>query len=206
MWLIELINTHNQYNNNLILLFEYLSIISALAVILSSNAIVSIIYLILVYINVSIYLYMTGLGVIGLLYILVYVGAIAILFLFILSLINIKISELAIVSNKQDILLILITVITLGYILIYSYNNNDILNNNILNLINDNMNINYNMNNTLINNIEIYNILNINYDDLTSYSELKIIGELLYTQYAITILIIGIILLLAIIGVIIITK
>lgn len=91
--IIELINTHNQYNNNLIILLEYLSVISALSVIFSSNAIVSIIYLISLYINVSIYLYFTGLGVMGLLYILIYVGAIAILFLFILSLINLKISN-----------------------------------------------------------------------------------------------------------------
>lgn len=206
MWLIELINTHNQYNNNLIILFEYLSIISSLCVILSSNAIVSIIYLILLYINVSIYLYFTGLGVIGLLYILVYVGAIAILFLFILSLINIKISELSIVSNRQDIILIIITIITFIYVLLYVKLNNNLDINNILNLINNNLNINYNINNININNIEIYNVLNVNWNDLTSYSELKIIGELLYTQYSITMLIIGIILLLAIIGVIIITK
>lgn len=103
MW-YELINTSQiqgyaldfQINNNLIIIFSYISIISALCVIFSRNAIVSIIYLILLYVNVSIYLYYTGLGLIGLLYILVYVGAIAILFLFILSLINIKMSELSI--------------------------------------------------------------------------------------------------------------
>ena len=195
MWLIELINTHNQYNNNLIILFEYLSIISSLCVILSSNAIVSIIYLILLYINVSIYLYFTGLGVIGLLYILVYVGAIAILFLFILSLINLKISELSVTSNKQDIIFILIILITLIYISNYVLN---------VESINDIISLN---NNDLIGeSVEIYNVLNINWNDLSSYSELKIIGELLYTQYSITMLIIGLILLLAIIGVIIITK
>ncbi len=186
MWLIELINTHNQINNSLIIIFEYISIISCILVILSRNAIISIIYLILLYVNVSIYLFYTGLGVIGLLYILVYVGAIAILFLFILSLINIKISELATNNYKQDILLILITIISLFYILIY-----------------------YNINTNILPNtssVDIYNILNISWNDISSYSELKIIGELLYTQYSITMLIIGLILLLAIIGVIIITK
>ena len=193
--IIELINTHNQYNNNLIILLEYLSVISALSVIFSSNAIVSIIYLISLYINVSIYLYFTGLGVMGLLYILVYVGAIAILFLFILSLINLKISELSVTSNKQDIIFILIILITLIYISNYVLN---------VESINDIISLN---NNDLIGeSIEIYNVLNINWNDLSSYSELKIIGELLYTQYSITMLIIGLILLLAIIGVIIITK
>lgn len=193
--IIELINTHNQYNNNLIILLEYLSVISALSVIFSSNAIVSIIYLISLYINVSIYLYFTGLGVMGLLYILVYVGAIAILFLFILSLINLKISELSVTSNKQDIIFILIILITLIYISNYVLN---------VESINDIISLN---NNDLIGeSVEIYNVLNINWNDLSSYSELKIIGELLYTQYSITMLIIGLILLLAIIGVIIITK
>ena len=193
--IIELINTHNQYNNNLIILLEYLSVISALSVIFSSNAIVSIIYLISLYINVSIYLYFTGLGVMGLLYILVYVGAIAILFLFILSLINLKISELSVTSNKQDIICILIILITLIYISNYVLN---------VESINDIISLN---NNDLIGeSVEIYNVLNINWNDLSSYSELKIIGELLYTQYSITMLIIGLILLLAIIGVIIITK
>ncbi len=155
----------------------------------------SIIYLISLYINVSIYLYFTGLGVMGLLYILVYVGAIAILFLFILSLINLKISELSVTSNKQDIIFILIILITLIYISNYVLN---------VESINDIISLN---NNDLIGeSVEIYNVLNINWNDLSSYSELKIIGELLYTQYSITMLIIGLILLLAIIGVIIITK
>ena len=131
----------------------------------------------------------------GLLYILVYVGAIAILFLFILSLINLKISELSVTSNKQDIIFILIILITLIYISNYVLN---------VESINDIISLN---NNDLIGeSVEIYNVLNINWNDLSSYSELKIIGELLYTQYSITMLIIGLILLLAIIGVIIITK
>jgi NADH-ubiquinone oxidoreductase chain 6 len=150
--IIELINTHNQYNNNLIILLEYLSVISALSVIFSSNAIVSIIYLISLYINVSIYLYFTGLGVMGLLYILVYVGAIAILFLFILSLINLKISELSVTSNKQDIIFILIILITLIYISNYvgfaPESINDI--------------ISLNNNDLIGESIEIYNVLNIN--------------------------------------------
>lgn len=197
--IIELINTHNQYNNNLIILLEYLSVISALSIIFSSNAIVSIIYLISLYINVSIYLYFTGLGVMGLLYILVYVGAIAILFLFILSLINLKISELSVTSGpaQQDIIFILI----IGTTFLYVSNYVSLLDN-----INGIIGTTSLYNSSINESIEIYNVLNINWNDLSSYSELKIIGELLYTQYSITMLIIGLILLLAIIGVIIITK
>ena len=91
--------------------------------------------------------------------------------------------------------IILIILITLIYISNYVLN---------VESINDIISLN---NNDLIGeSVEIYNVLNINWNDLSSYSELKIIGELLYTQYSITMLIIGLILLLAIIGVIIITK
>lgn len=155
----------------------------------------SILWLIILFISTAICLYSQGFVLMGILYILIYVGAIAILFLFILSLINLKISELSVTSNKQDIIFILIILITLIYISNYVLN---------VESINDIISLN---NNDLIGeSVEIYNVLNINWNDLSSYSELKIIGELLYTQYSITMLIIGLILLLAIIGVIIITK
>lgn len=176
--------------------------ISALCVIVSRNAVVSIMYMILLYVNVSIYLFYTGLGVLGLIYILVYVGAIAILFLFILSLINIKISELSIVSNRQDYILILLSVVTLGLVLssgfdtsfsgaLATLNGVDTAGLEALPL-------------------DVYNVISIGSPatgaDLSSYSELKVIGEQLFTEYSVPLLITGVILLLTILGVIILTK
>jgi len=55
---------------------------------------VSVLYLILLFSNISLYLIFIGIVFIGLSYLLVYVGAVSILFLFILMLINIRVSEL----------------------------------------------------------------------------------------------------------------
>ena len=209
MFLIELFNTQLELNNSLIVVFEYLSVITALCVIFSRNAVVSIIYLILLYVNVSIYLFYTGLGVLGLIYILVYVGAIAILFLFILSLINIKISELSIASNKQDVLLIIISLITIGFVLVTANVEGVKTSGDILSYINGLSNVDYSAA-EISDSIEVFSVISTGNQatgvDLRTYSELKVIGELLFTQYSVTMLITGIILLLTIIGVIIITK
>lgn len=52
-----------------------ISIISALCVITSTNPVLSIVFLIVLFINVGIYLILIGLQFIGLSYLLVYVGA-----------------------------------------------------------------------------------------------------------------------------------
>lgn len=208
MFLIELFNTPLELNNSLIVVFEYLSVITALCVVFSRNAVVSIIYLILLYVNVSIYLFYTGLGVLGLVYILVYVGAIAILFLFILSLINIKISEMAITSNKQDVVLIVVSLLTIGFVLVSASVEDVKVYGDILSYINGLSNVDYSAAD-ISDQIEVFNVIRGDQAtgaDLRTYSELKVVGELLFTQYSVTLLITGIILLLTIIGVIIITK
>ena len=50
--------------------------------------VISVLFLISVFVNSAIYLMFTGINFIGISYIIVYVGAIAILFLFILMMIN----------------------------------------------------------------------------------------------------------------------
>jgi NADH-ubiquinone oxidoreductase chain 6 len=56
--------------------------------------VISVLYLISVFVNSAIYLMFTGINFIGISYIIVYVGAIAILFLFILMMINIKLTDI----------------------------------------------------------------------------------------------------------------
>jgi NADH-ubiquinone oxidoreductase chain 6 len=82
---------------NIISLF---AILCGIFVIISKNPIVSILFLIGLFANISGYLIILGLSFIGLSYLLVYVGAVSILFLFILMLINIRISELQ--SNTSN--------------------------------------------------------------------------------------------------------
>jgi NADH-ubiquinone oxidoreductase chain 6 len=75
-------------------LFSLVAIICSIFVIISKNPIVSVLFLIGLFLSISCYLITLGLNFIGLSYLLVYVGAVSILFLFILMLINVRVSEL----------------------------------------------------------------------------------------------------------------
>ena len=77
------------------------SILLGVFTIVSRNPIVSVLFLIGLFINIACLLILVGYNYIGLSYILVYVGAVSILFLFILMLINIRISELLSETNND---------------------------------------------------------------------------------------------------------
>src|ERR1700674_4722174 len=103
-------------NNGLqIELLDIISLVSfffGIFTIISINPIISVLFLIGLFINISVLLILVGLNFIGLSYILVYVGAVSILFLFILMLINIRISELL---NETSNSLPLVLLITLAF-------------------------------------------------------------------------------------------
>jgi len=92
------------------------SIFLGIFTIISKNPIVSVLFLIGLFVNISVLLISIGFTFIGLSYILVYVGAVSILFLFILMLINIRISELLNETNN-DVPLAILTVILFYYII-----------------------------------------------------------------------------------------
>jgi len=80
----------NGLNYNMINIMTFTSILCGIFVIISKNPIVSVLFLIGLFLNIAGYLMMLGMNFIGLSYLLVYVGAVSILFLFILMLINVK--------------------------------------------------------------------------------------------------------------------
>jgi len=90
------------------------SIICGILVIISKNPIVSVLFLIGLFLTISCYLIMLGINFIGLSYLLVYVGAVSILFLFILMLINVRISEL-LSDTSNSIPLAIIIVLSFNY-------------------------------------------------------------------------------------------
>src|ERR1700761_1596835 len=92
----------NNFNYNFLYILSLISIVCGICVIILNNPIVSVLYLIGLFISIASYLMMLGINFIGLSYLLVYVGAVSILFLFILMLINIRISEL-ITNNSNSI-------------------------------------------------------------------------------------------------------
>ena len=186
--------------------FSILAIICGILVIVIKNPIVSVLFLIGLFLSISGYLIILGINFIGLSYILVYIGAVSILFIFILMLINIRISELLNETNNNLPLGILITIAfnypmykILPYNIIY-YNN--YINNyfyNYYNFIND-KNIIYNDNDIT------YFVTSKTWDgNIAEATHITTIGNIIYTSYSIWIIITSIILLLAMVGAIIIT-
>jgi NADH-ubiquinone oxidoreductase chain 6 len=104
----------NGYKAGMLDIFFLASIASGIFVIISVNPIVSVLFLIGLFLSIAIYLIILGISFIGLSYLLVYVGAVSILFLFILMLINVRISEL-LSETSNSIGLAAIIVISISY-------------------------------------------------------------------------------------------
>jgi NADH-ubiquinone oxidoreductase chain 6 len=100
----------NGYRVEILDFLSLLAILCGVFVIISKNPIVSILFLIGLFLSISIYLIMLGLNFIGISYLLVYVGAVSILFLFILMLINIRVSELLSSTSNTIPLAIIIAI------------------------------------------------------------------------------------------------
>ena len=100
----------NGYRAEALDLISLSSILSGLFVIVSKNPIVSVLFLIGLFLSIACYLLVLGINFIGLSYLLVYVGAVSILFLFILMLINVRISELLSGTSNSIPLALLIAV------------------------------------------------------------------------------------------------
>ncbi len=162
-----------------------LSILSGIFIIISKNPIVSVLHLIMLFSSVSCYLIFLGIKFIGLSYLLVYVGAVSILFLFILMLINIRVSEL--ISNTNNNIPLAILAILAIFI---PYNN-----------LSTETKTNFNFDN-----IKIFFISSNNWDsNLVDVTDITSIGNVMYTNYSIWLIITSIILLLAMVGSIVIT-
>jgi len=168
--------------------------------IISINPIISVLFLIGLFINISVLLILVGLNFIGLSYILVYVGAVSILFLFILMLINIRISELLNETNNH-ILLAVLNIILFLFIIGQILPNNSINQDSIINLSDlffNNQDLNFSK--------QIAYASSKNWDNsLADITQISSIGNIMYSSYAIWLIIVSIILLLAMVGAIVIT-
>jgi NADH-ubiquinone oxidoreductase chain 6 len=100
MYIIQI----NEFYNIILNVLQILIIICGIFIIINKNPIISILYLIGLFLSVSLYLIVLNVTFVGISYLLVYIGAVSILFLFILMLIDIRISELH-ENNKNNIYL-----------------------------------------------------------------------------------------------------
>jgi NADH-ubiquinone oxidoreductase chain 6 len=183
--------TFNGYNDISLDLVYIIAILLGTLVIISKNPIVSVLFLIGLFLSISCYLILTGLNFMGLSYLLVYIGAVSILFLFILMLINVRISELLIDSINSIPLAII-----LGSLFNYFVTNvlpyMMITFNNLL----------YHVNTVT----RLANVTSVSWDGyLAESSHITSIGNILYGSYSIWLIITSIILLLAMVGAIVIT-
>ena len=81
-------------NNVLLDLLAFGAVLSGILVITAKNPVISVLFLISVFINVAGYLVLLGVAYLGLAYLIIYVGAIAILFLFVIMMLNLRLVEL----------------------------------------------------------------------------------------------------------------
>ena len=75
-------------------LLAFGAILSSVLVITSKNPVIAVIFLISLFVNAAGYLIFSGVTFIGLTYIILYVGAITVLFLFVIMMINIKLTDI----------------------------------------------------------------------------------------------------------------
>lgn len=161
-------------------LFSFLIIISSLMIIISKNAITSVLYLICVFLLSALCFLLIGAEFLSVLLVIIYIGAISILFLFVIMMLNLRIVEVySSLVNYFPIgcILGILFYIFFLYLINYDYNMLSIsyTNNNLLDL---------NLTNSLI----------------YSYNNLYLLGDLLYNSYAYLLIYVGLILLLAMMG------
>lgn len=187
-----------------------ISIVLGILTIVSRNPIVSVLFLIGLFVNIAGLLILVGYDFIGLSYILVYVGAVSILFLFILMLINIRISELLNETNN-DIPLAILTVLLFYYIIEQVLPSN-LTDNTIISSFSNSFSEVYNI--QLQN--ESFNIVDLKQQigyasskgwdsSLIEPTHIASIGNIMYTSYSMWLIISSIILLLGMVGSIVIT-
>jgi len=207
MTTILMINDYltNGFKVEIINIIYILSIMFGIFTIISRNPIVSVLFLIGLFVNISSLLILIGFHFIGLSYILVYVGAVSILFLFILMLINIRISELLSETNN-DIPLAILTVMLFYFIIGQILPVNYIVDSKTINKLSDSI---VDVHNLIFKDSNYENIVYVSSktwdNSLVDVSHISAIGNIMYTNYAIWLIIVSVILLLAMVGSIVIT-
>lgn len=195
--------------NFLLDIVSFGAILSGILVITSKNPVISVLFLISVFINVAGYLVLLGVGFIGISYLIVYIGAIVVLFLFVIIMLNLSVTEISTTGPEYTQNLPLGAILgSLFSLVIIS----------IINEININASFNFFTHSiylTFINNInpiiikmsvidtDIYQMFNTfthSDQNIINIMQIQSIGQVLYSNGAICLILCSIILLLAIVG------
>lgn len=201
----------------------------SIAVIITKNPIYSVLYLIIVFLGAAAFLVLIGMHYLALVYIILYIGAIAILFLFVIIILNLRLDALTQKGTDYTKTLPLAGFILLTFFFIFYSILSDsvsdhlmLLSTHLLNIknhfivimddittfiwqfnIKDNINIlneiDKNTVYSLFNNIPVET-------QLFTFTQVQLVGLILYNKVSILLIIIGFILLLVIVGVIVLCK
>ena len=161
--------------------FLTLLCISSVCVVLVQNTFFALLFLILSFFLTSIVLFLLELEFLGFILIIIYVGAVAVLLLFVLMMLETKLKDFS-----QNIFVYFPFGVFINGILLVE----------LFYIISKNFNENVQHNTFTFNNYFNWYIV------LDSLTDLEIYGQLLYTQYVLQILVAGLILFLALVGVI----
>lgn len=161
--------------------FLTLLCISSLCVVLIHNTFFALLFLILSFFLTSIILFLFELEFLGLILIIIYVGAVAVLLLFVLMMLETKLKDFS-----RDILVYFPFGVFINGIFFFELSN----------IISKSFSENFYSNCFTYNNYLNW------YSVLDSLTDLEIYGQLLYTQYVLQVLIAGLVLFLALVGVI----
>ena len=192
-------------------LLAFGSLLSSVLVITSKNPVIAVIFLISVFVNAAGYLILLGIGFIGISYIIVYIGAIAVLFLFVIMMINIKLTDILDAGSQYTKNLPL--ALAIGSLFIYEFFTITPFTFNDISILSTILNILTNLNGLFLDsnmssaNI-VYNAFNPATADTTfaNFLQVQAIGQSLYTVGAFWLIITSLILLLAMVAPIFISK
>lgn len=192
-------------------LLAFGSLLSSVLVITSKNPVIAVIFLISVFVNAAGYLILLGIGFIGISYIIVYIGAITVLFLFVIMMINIKLTDILDAGSQYTKNLPL--ALAIGSLFIYEFFTIMPFTFNDISLISTILNLLTNLNGLFLDfNIStsdiVFNAFNPVSADTTfaSFLQVQAIGQSLYTIGAFWLIITSLILLLAMVAPIFISR
>ena len=172
-------------------------------------------FLISLFLNVACYLVITGITFVGISYIVIYVGAIAVLFLFVIMMINIKLTDILETGSQYTKNLPL--ALTIGFLFIYilftliPLNLNTFSYGDSLSLFLDSItNLNGILSTSSLQYLNLFNYLSLDLtisDSLiTEFTQIEVLGHGLYTYGAILLIICSVLLLLAMVAPIFISR
>ena len=187
------------------------TLFSSILVITSKNPVIAVTFLIAVFVNAAGYLILMGVGFIGISYVIIYIGAIAVLFLFVIMMINIKLTDILETGSQYTKNIPL--AFSVGSLFLYeiftimpfSFNNVSIVSHmqNILHYLNVLL---ISSETTSTSAIYLFQNPTIVDSNFTNFTHVQVLGQYLYSTGGVLLIVTSVILLLAMVASIFITK